>query len=145
LSGPQVTHYFGHGGPDRWSNDSLLNVGSATGLGGTERETVLFTWACEVQWYRFDEGPTVNEALLLVPGGGTLASVGPVGISDPLLQQGLAQRVYAHFLSGMSLGKAMRKAKAEALEADPRMAPVVEGFCLLGDPSLKLDLEGVEP
>jgi hypothetical protein len=140
--GVQTTHYFGHGGFDRWSNGGLLRVGDAAALSGSGRETVLFTWTCEVQYYQNDGGPTVNMALLLVPQGGTFASVGPVGISDPLLQQQLSRRLYAHFLAGETLGEAMRRAKTEALEADPAMAPVVEGFGLLGDPALRL---GDEP
>jgi hypothetical protein len=140
-SGVQTTHYFGHGGFDRWSNGGLLRVGDAAALSGSGRETVLFTWTCEVQYYQNDGGPTVNEALLFVPQGGTFASVGPVGISDPLLQQQLSRRLYAHFLAGETLGEAMRRAKAEALKANPAMAPVVEGFGLLGDPALRLEDE----
>ena len=141
AAGVQTTHYFGHGGFDRWSNGGLLRVGDAASLSGSGRETVLFTWTCEVQYYQNDGGPTVNEALLFVPQGGTLASVGPVGISDPLLQQQLSRRLYAHFLAGETLGKAMQRAKTEALKANPAMAPVVEGFGLLGDPALRLEDE----
>jgi hypothetical protein len=138
--GVQTTHYFGHGGFDRWSNGGLLRVGDVSTLAGTGRETVLFTWACEVQYYQNDTTP-VNQALLLVPQGGTLASVGPTGISAPLLQVQLSRRLYAHFLRGETLGEAMRLAKREALAADPSVAPVVEGFSLLGDPSLHLGRE----
>jgi hypothetical protein len=141
TAGVQTTHYFGHGGFDRWSNGGLLRAGDAAALSGSGRETVLFTWTCEVQYYQNDGGPTVNEALLFVPQGGTLASVGPVGISDPLLQQQLSRRLYAHFMAGETLGEAMRRAKAEALKANPAMAPVVEGFGLLGDPALRLEDE----
>jgi hypothetical protein len=140
-AGVQTTHYFGHGGFDRWSNGGLLRVGDVAALSGSGRETVLFTWTCEVQYYQNDGGPTVNEALLFVPQGGTFASVGPVGISDPLLQQQLSRRLYAHFLAGETLGEAMRRAKSEALRANPAMAPVVEGFGLLGDPALRLEDE----
>jgi hypothetical protein len=137
----QTTHSFGQGGFDRWSNGGLLRVGDVAALSGSGRETVLFTWTCEVQYYQNDGGPTVNEALLFVPQGGTFASAGPVGISDPLLQQQLSRRLYAHFLAGETLGEAMRRAKSEALRANPAMAPVVEGFGLLGDPALRLEDE----
>jgi hypothetical protein len=46
--------------------------------------------------------------------------------------------VYDYFLAGASLGEAVRRAKAEALLADPGLAPVVHGFGLLGDPALTL-------
>ena len=99
----------------------------------------LFAWACESQWYQYLFGPSIDEALLLKPAGGVTAALGPVGISSPLLQQRLAERVYRGvFERGLTLGEAVRRAKAEALAADPTTRPVVDGFGLLGDPSLRL-------
>lgn len=135
--GPMTTSYFGHGGEDVWSDQGLLRNTDVSALEGTGAETVLFSWTCETQWY-VAEGRTISEELLLVPNGGTLASVGPVGISDPALQVNLSRRVYDYFLAGKSLGEAVRRAKADALAEDPTLAPVVHGFGLLGDPALTL-------
>jgi hypothetical protein len=135
--GPATASYFGHGGEDVWSDQSLLRNADVASLEGTGEETVLFSWTCETQWF-VAEGRTISEELLLVPNGGTVASVGPTGISDPALQVNLARRVYDYFLAGASLGEAVRRAKAEALLADPGLAPVVHGFGLLGDPALTL-------
>ena len=139
-TGHLTTHYFGHGAWDRWADESLLTVQDAESLAGTGRGTVLFTWTCNTQWYLDDQGPSVNEALLLAPGGGALASVGPTGETDPALQAQLAARLYEKLLSGLTLGEALRQAKAEALKANPQMWPVVEGWSLLGDPALRLPL-----
>ena len=139
-TGHLTTHYFGHGAWDRWADESLLTVQDAESLAGTGRGTVLFTWTCNAQWYLDDQGPSVNEALLLAPGGGALASVGPTGETDPALQAQLAARLYEKLVSGLTLGEALRQAKAEALKANPQMWPVVEGWSLLGDPALRLPL-----
>jgi peptidase C25-like protein len=135
--GPKTTSYFGHGGEDVWSDQGLLRNADVSGLEGAGEETVLFSWTCETQWYLGD-GRSISEELLLVPNGGSVASVGPVGISDPALQVNLSRRVYDYFLAGKTIGEAVRRAKADALSEDPGLAPVVHGFSLLGDPALTL-------
>ncbi len=137
--GELITSYFGHGGPTIWADEHLLTLGDMAGLANTYHETVLFTWGCEAQFFQYLFGPSINEALLLVPGGGALASFGPAGITDPSLQRPMLMKVYQKFLSGgLSLGEAIRQAKAESLAADPATKVVIEGWNLLGDPSLQL-------
>jgi Peptidase family C25 len=138
AEGAQVTHYFGHGGPEAWADEQLLTVGDVAALPASP-PTVLFTWACQSQWYLNLWGPSLNEALLLHPHGGAVASFGPAGITTPRQQQALARAVYARFLNGgRTLGDAVREAKAEALASDPSVRPAVEGWNLLGDPALLL-------
>jgi hypothetical protein len=134
-AGPQTTHYFGHGGHDRWADEAVLTAADAGALAGAGGGSVLFTWSCETQWYTYDGGPTVNEAVLLVPGGGALASLGPTGISQPERQRALAHGVYRRFLRGMTLGEAVRRAK---VELGSGASAVLDGFALLGDPAVRL-------
>ena len=138
AAGVQVTHYFGHGGPEVWADEHLLGVGDVASLPASA-PTVLFTWACQSQWYLNLWGPSLNEALLLHPKGGAVASFGPAGITTPRQQQALARGVYARFLlGGRTLGDSVREAKAEALAADPSTRSAVDGWNLLGDPALLL-------
>jgi hypothetical protein len=135
-TGVRTANYFGHGGFDVLSDQGLLRSADVAVLEGSNAETVFFAWTCETQWY-VGERRTLNEELLLVPNGGSVASLGPGGISDPLLQAALSRRVYALVLNGWTLGRAVQRAKADALAEDPRLSSVVEGFTLLGDPSLR--------
>jgi hypothetical protein len=135
--GAGSVHYFGHGGPETWSDAPLLTSADAAGLEGSGAGAVVLSWACESQWYQYHLGPSVNESLLLVRGGGAVAAFGPAGISDPSLQRALYEAVYSRLGQGLSLGEAVRRAKADALKADPRALPVVAGFNLLGDPALR--------
>jgi hypothetical protein len=139
-TGAVATHYFGHGGPDVWADEHLLDNADLPGLADTGRGTVVFTWTCETQWFQYDFDVSINEGLLLVPNGGALAAVGPTGISDPYLQSQLSHRVYTYFLQGLSLGESVRRAKGEALRQSPASRPVVDGWSLLGDPSLRLPM-----
>lgn len=141
--GPTAVHYFGHGGADTWADEHLLTNADAGALDGIGPAPFVFTWTCQAQWYQYHLGPSLNEALLAVPNGGALASVGPTGISDPGLQSQLAEGVLRRFARGVPLGEAIRAAKAEALGATQDARGVVEGFTLLGDPALVLG--GVTP
>jgi hypothetical protein len=138
--GVALTQYFGHAGEYVWADERLLGVEDVDALASATRETVVFTWACESQAFDGIAGPTVNEALLLAPQGGALASFGPAGITDPSLQRELRLRVNELFVRRrLPLGEAIRRAKAETLAAHPEAQPVVEGFNLLGDPLLRLE------
>jgi hypothetical protein len=136
--GVLAVHYFGHGGPEVWADEGLLTVDDVGALAGNLGQTgVIFAWACEAQWYQNLLGPSVNEALVLAPGGGALASFGPAGATDPARQRSLYSRVYGPWLNkGVPLGEAIRRAKAAAAE-DPANRAVVEGWNLLGDPDLR--------
>lgn len=138
-AGPVAAHYFGHGGAETWADEHLLTNADAASLDGIGPAPFVFTWTCQAQWYQYHLGPSVNEALLAVPNGGALATVGPTGISDPGLQSQLAEAVLRRFAKGISLGESIRAAKAEALAQAPDARAVVEGFTLLGDPALVLD------
>jgi len=136
-AGPLATHYFGHGGFDIWADEGLLTMDDVDTMPANQRETILFTWTCETQWYRGKPG--INEALLMRPQGGALASLGPAGITDPMMQMSVYPRVYRYFFAGQTLGEAVRLAKADAMRENPETRPVVEGWNLLGDPALRLD------
>lgn len=136
-AGAQTTHFFGHAGPSQWADEGLLTAADAASLAGNGKPTVLFTWACEAQWF-LNNTPTVSEAMLSTPNGGAVAATGPLGISDPARQRFFADKVYAKVLAGKTLGEALRLAKLEALAQDPGLAPVVEGWVLFGDPALRL-------
>ncbi len=140
--GAQVTHYFGHAGPEIWADEWLLTAWDLTALADT-KPTVLFTWACQSQWYLNLWGPSVSEALLLLPKAGAVASFGPAGITTPRQQRTLAHSVYSYFLDGgLTLGEAIQRAKTDSLAEDPDNLAAVEGWNLLGDPALRLTPPG---
>jgi hypothetical protein len=133
------THYFGHGGLTEWADEQVLTVEDVDALGASWRPTVLFTWACLSQYYLGVDGPSLNESLVLRPGGGALASFGPAGITPPARQAPLVAHVYEQLREpGLALGEAIRRAKAAALAERPSSREVIEGFHLFGDPALVL-------
>jgi hypothetical protein len=134
-AGVTMTHYFGHGGPEIWTDEALFSVDDA--LPETMSPMVLFAWACQSQWYQNYFGPTINEALFLAPRSGSLASFGPVGTTSPSHQREIYERVYQDlYTEGLSLGEIIRRAKAAAVTANPSNQDAVDGFMFFGDPSL---------
>jgi uncharacterized repeat protein (TIGR01451 family) len=137
-NGVVAAHYFGHGGVEQWADEFLLSTDDVETLAAA-RPTVVFSWACETQWFMNLWGPSINEALVLAPGGGALASFGPAGITAPFAQRGLYEALYSTLGGGEStLGELIRRSKKAALAKDARMQPVVDGWNLLGDPALRL-------
>jgi hypothetical protein len=137
ASGAQVLHYFGHGGPEIWADEQVLSVDDMPALSSSP-ETIVFTWSCQSSYYTYFYGPSVNEALLLLPAGGALAVFGPSGISNSTDQEALYRALYAEAGdTGVSLGEAIRRAKRRAWGA-PGGPNVVTGFNVFGDPALRL-------
>lgn len=142
--GQMAMHYFGHGGPAQWADEPLLTVADVGSF--ATLPTVLFTWGCETQWYQSLDGPALNERLLLEPGGGVLASFGPVGVTSPAAQQSLYKAVYPRLFAGQALGEALRDAKRAVLaEHGESVRRAVEGFNFFGDPALVLPMPPPKP
>ena len=136
-AGVTMTHYFGHGGPEIWTDEALFSVDDV--LPETMSPMVLFAWACQSQWYQNYFGPTINEALFLAPRSGSLASFGPVGTTSPAHQRAIYERVYQDlYAEGLSLGEIIRRAKTAAVAANPSNQDAVDGFMFFGDPSLHI-------
>jgi hypothetical protein len=135
-TGVSAVHFFGHGSFDRWADEALLSTADVPALAAAA-EPVVFTWACESQWFTSPFGPSLGEALLLLPEGGASASFGPAGITAAELQWPLYRELYPLFFDKrLPLGEAIRQAKLNVLQADPaRQGAVIEGFNLLGDPA----------
>ena len=135
-----MVHYYGHGGPILWADENLLSSSSVGDLDGASQPALLFTWGCQAQWHQYLWSPSVNEALLLLPGGGATATFGPAGITAPVSQQPLYQRFYSHLFDGgaQTLGEVILDAKRQSLIEAPESRMAVEGFLLFGDPALPL-------
>jgi len=137
-TGALTTTWVGHGGPDRWADEGIFGSDNAPAFANTNQGTVLLTWACVSSDYRYFYGPSVSEAMMLVPMGGAVASFGPTGLSLPTLQRELYLRLYPKLLAGTTLGEAVRETKTEMLATHPAEREFLHGWVLLGDPDVRL-------
>ena len=134
-SGAAVTSYFGHGSPDAWADEGILSSDSVSTLAGL-KETLVLMWACQSQYYTYFYGPSLGEALFLLPQGGAVASVGPAGISSTENQVPFYEVFYREMAAGRTIGDALRIAKRQVAAGFPAGSGLV-GFNLIGDPSLR--------
>jgi len=136
--GAATTNYVGHGGPDHWADEAIFGADDAADFANTNQGTLLLTWACVSSDYRYFYGPAVSEAMVMTPAGGAVASFGPTGLSRPTLQRELHLLLYPRLLEGLTLGEAVREAKAAFLAASPLERDFLHGWALLGDPDVRL-------
>jgi hypothetical protein len=139
-AGTLMVHFFGHGGPDVWTDEQLLPVESIGERLAAAPPAIVLTWTCQTQWYVYPWGPTVNEQLLLQPSAGAVAAFGPAGATPPAGQKQLYDKLYDALLSpnDMSLGEIVLHAKRSALEETFGSRSAVDTFCLFGDPALRM-------
>ncbi len=136
--GAVTTNYVGHGGPDHWADEAIFGADDAADFANTNQGTLLLTWACVSSDYRYFYGPAVSEAMVMTPAGGAAASFGPTGLSLPTLQRELHLLLYPRLLEGLTLGEAVREAKAAFLASFPGERDFLHGWALLGDPDVRL-------
>ena len=134
-SGAAFTSYFGHGSPDAWADEGILSVDAVPALSGL-KETLVLMWACQSQYFTYFYGPSLGEALFLLPQGGAIASIGPAGISSTEHQVPLYDVFYQQIAAGKTIGEALKAAKRQVAPGFPAGSGLV-GFNLIGDPSLR--------
>ena len=137
LLRPRLVRRLGRRAPARDRADAAELAGSP--------ETVVFAWACESHWFLWPFGPSLGEALLLQPEGGASASFGPTGITEA----GVAGRAPGRGVPSLlqpgadpRRGGASRQGGGSGARTPDALGPVVHGWNLLGDPSLKLARAG---
>ena len=134
ATGALTLSYFGHGSLTYWADEQVLSGAATAALTGTDKGFVAFAWNCLSNGYTFSES-SLGESLLDIDDGGAVASLGPVGNSNPDFHHRFAQQTYKEFLNGVPLGEAVRRARASL----PRGAfkHVLNGRSLLGDPLVR--------
>jgi hypothetical protein len=135
ATGTQTLNFFGHGSLTYWADEQVMNADVASQLAGTDKGFVAFAWNCQSNLYDFAE-PSLGETLLGVDDGGAVASLGPVGNTNPDFHHAFAQETYKQFLAGVPLGEAVRRARATL--APGTFKHVLNGWALLGDPLIRI-------
>lgn len=134
--------YFGHGGPQIWADEELLPGRTTSSLAGTRR----WSRSCgpASREYYPSSGPSAGRRCCSSPGGSVPPSFGPAGITDFRAQELFYRVLYSELLDPkVSFGEAIRRAKARSVADHPELRPVIEGFNLLGDPTIRLG--GLKP
>lgn len=137
-----MVNYTGHGSPQTWSNEDLMNISDIQKL-YLKRLPVFVTATCD--YSRMDDIPTsAGEELFLHPKGGAIALLSTTRVVYGIYNLGLNKSFTNYLLSKNKqgeryrLGDIVRKAKCENKNTNTLK------FVLLGDPALKLVYPGQE-
>jgi hypothetical protein len=130
--GQKIVNYMGHGNVGEWRGN-LLTSADAASLTNRDRLSVFVMMSCLNGYYQDPALESLGEALMRAEGG-AVAVWASSGMTSPGGQIVMNQEVYRLMFDGsITLGEAIRRAKAAVSDSDVRST-----WILLGDPSMRL-------
>ena len=134
--GAAITHYIGHGGPQRIAHESLLKQQEIMEMTNIDRLTLFVTASCEVGRYDNPDVVSFGEKLVTNPVGAAIAALTTTRVVHNSENYKLCLNLYGQKLtSEMRLGDLVTHAKnATGIAQGLNMRK----FTLLGDPALRL-------
>lgn len=159
-AGAAVVSYFGHAHQQQWAvtalsqqNNWLLHRSDVPGLANGVRLPVVVSLTClssAFQWPSF-VGATVDETLLLTPGGGAVAVWGPTGLGisygHDKLQRGFYEALWAPAPPARGVERAVALGALTANGVDTLFSEsiccqeAIYTYVLLGDPLTRLRVQ----
>ena len=134
-SGQLLVNYLGHGSVEVWGNGDLLADADAATMTNGNRLPVFLIMDCLNGFFHDVYTTSLAESLMMARNGGAVAVWSSSGLNDAQPQSALDKEVVRQMFSSpnMTLGDAIRAAKAKATEPDVRRT-----YILFGDPSMQL-------
>lgn len=135
--GGELMHYLGHGGIDRFAEESLLTTADVGALANRDRLPLVLSLTCNVARFEIPGFASLAETLLLDPDDGAIAVWAPTGLAHnfdaTVLSEGF-MAAYAH-PSVTTLGDMIEAAFAASAQNGFYTFPV-ELYTLIGDPAV---------
>lgn len=133
--GRLLVSYEGHGSEAVWSSDAVFDSDDAAGLVNGDKLPLVIAMDCLNGLFHDLYQDSLAEALLRNPNGGAVAVWASSALTDPTGQDMLNRAAAGDLFTGagMTLGEAVKSAKAEASDPDIRNT-----WILFGDPSMRL-------
>jgi len=148
--GALVVNYVGHGNPDVWSHEHVLQrTADLPRMHNDDRLPLVYTASCDIGFFDDPVREGMAEDFLAMPGGG---AIGVISATRLVYAADNAQfnRVVFDNLFGspeLSISEALFAAKLQRqypnpLDTIPRPVENDRAYILLGDPCLKLGIPG---
>ncbi|MDP9121567.1 MAG: C25 family cysteine peptidase, partial [Acidobacteriota bacterium] len=139
ATGTGLVNYFGHGGLDRLSSESVLTSEDAAALANGPRLPVVAALTCNVNRFDVPGFSSLGEVLARQPAGGAIAVWSASGLSLHPESKELARLFYLALANPANtrLGDAIQEALTR-LATEPGMKTALDLYTLLGDPALQL-------
>jgi hypothetical protein len=128
-AGPRVVNYNGHGSTTMWRGRLLTND-DVTSLTNAGSPSLVVSMTCLNGLFNDPLAESLGEKLMRSTSGGAFAVWASSGLREPLSQSAANLELYRQLFSpGVTLGEAVRRAKAVVSDEDIRRT-----WILFGDP-----------
>jgi len=134
-SGPALVNYSGHGNVDVWTGAPIFSSSNALALTNGNRLPLVIVMDCLNGYFVAPRIDCLSESLMKATGGGSVAGFSSSGLTIPIGQHEMGQKLFQLLYSGppMALGDATRQAKLATTDLDVRRT-----WILFGDPTMKI-------
>lgn len=135
--GHALTLFNGHGSPNTWGKQSLMNSAVAKQLLNTQNPSIVLPLACYTTYYETPYTKSLAELLLVDNAAGAVALLAPALLSKPIDNENFARLILHNMtVKGKSIGTAALEAKRTTYAQGSGHKATVYNWVLLGDPSL---------
>jgi len=137
--GALLVQFTGHSSWQQWAAERFFHLDDLAGLHNGRRLPVVVEMTCFTGAFHRPE-PTLDEDLVVLSGGGAVASWGPTGLGVGTGHAHLSDGFFrATFADGVeTVGEAALAGKLD-LAASGHNLDLLDTFVLLGDPALRLN------
>lgn len=143
--GAGIMNWVGHASYEQWGEENFLHARHLTELQNADRLPFLFSITCFTGYFHHPEYPSLDEALLLKPDGGTVASWSPTGLAVAYGHQYLQQGFYAALVNGeRNIGRLTLAGQLFLLSQASQYSFLPQTYVIIGDPTLSLQLGPVD-
>ena len=134
-SGVALVNYSGHGNVDVWTGAPIFSSSDALALTNGNKLPLVIVMDCLNGFFISPNLDCLSESLLKAPNGGAVAGFSSSGLTIPIGQHEMGQKLFQLLYSGppMALGDATRQAKLATIDLDVRRT-----WILFGDPTMKI-------
>jgi len=130
--GVNFTAYFGHSSTDRWAIDTIFTGDDAAGLTNFGTPSVVSQWGCWNTFYASPDNESMADRFLLSGQQGAVTIMGATSFTQADAERRMAGFLFGNLRSGMSIGDAVRDAKAKIAQDTPFQLDVLLGWAVLG-------------
>jgi hypothetical protein len=134
-AGTALVNYSGHGNVDVWTGAPIFSTSDAMALTNGNKLPLVIVMDCLNGYFMSPPIDCLSEALLKAPNGGAVATFSSSGLTVPIGQHEMGEKLFSLLYSGppIALGDATRQAKAATTDFD-----VQRTWILFGDPTMKI-------
>ena len=139
--GVGIMNWVGHASYEQWGEENFLHARELDDLHNADRLPFLFSITCFTGYFHHPEYASLDEALLVKPDGGTVASWSPTGLAVAYGHRYLQYGFYRALLNGeRSIGPLTLAGHLYLHSQAETYTFLSQTYVTLGDPLLRLKL-----